>query len=225
MAEKPDKYELRLAVRQPANLQLTHESGQLLYGGNQAWYRLPWRRMAGCGPSTAANLLLYLHRSGQITLPDDVRNQADFTALMEAVWKYITPGLQGLIVLEDFCRGFTHYLETIGSVMRCHTLAVAKRPEERPALDSVIRFIAAGLAADCPVAFLNLSSGNLSELENWHWVTIMALASDPRSGRVLIDCYDNTRQIHLDLGEWFRSTKLGGGFIYFAAGTGCESAN
>ena len=48
-----------------SNLEASHLDAadtEALYGCNQDWYRIEWRRRAGCGPVAATNILMYLRK-------------------------------------------------------------------------------------------------------------------------------------------------------------------
>lgn len=52
----------RVSVRSPALLRIQNGSS-ISYGANQEWYPTRIGRLAGCGPTTASNLLWYLAAS------------------------------------------------------------------------------------------------------------------------------------------------------------------
>ena len=56
----------------------------------------------------------------------------------------------------------------------------------------MINFVRLGLDQDCPVAFLNLSNGRLTNLDSWHWVTITGLLAD--SSESTIDSIKETHE-------------------------------
>ena len=78
------------------HLHLTDGEGRLYYGADQEWFPLSWQRRAGCGPTTASQLLLYLGRSDPGSGVTAVTDKDGMVALMEEVWEYITPGIMGV---------------------------------------------------------------------------------------------------------------------------------
>ena len=68
-------------------------------------------------------------------------------------------------------------------------------------------FVQGGLDADCPVAFLNLSSGQTVGLDSWHWVTITGLQGE----QVII--LDSGRVFSINLYVWYKTTTMRGGFV------------
>jgi hypothetical protein len=169
-------------------------------GGSQHWYADKWRRMSGCGPTAAANLVWYLSNS-------EDRGLAAFRALQEEMFGYVTPGFGGVNNSRIFTEGIAAYARTHNMPLAATALDIPqfRRPSAKEALD----FIAAGLDSDCPVAFLNLSNGNQQQLDSWHWVTIIGL-TDNMTAKIT----DQTRIIEVNVREWLCSTMLGGAFVY-----------
>jgi len=198
----------------PEYLQLPFKGGAPHYGCDQDWFRGFWQRKAGCGPCTGANILYYLARGGRLRLPVAVDSQDGFLSLMEHSWAYLTPTMMGLNSPALMQKGLDALLSLQGSGMKSQALEVPAEPERRPSAGTAEAFIRSGLAADSPVAFLNLSNGEVPQLENWHWVTVVGLSGAGEDA--LMDIYDNGRRLSVPLGLWLRTTKRGGGFVYVA---------
>jgi hypothetical protein len=201
-------------------LHITDGCGNLSCGCDQDWYRMPWQRMAGCGPSVAANLFYYLHRTGRIDLPFPTGGRDELVALMEAVWKFVTPKAQGLHTTKRFVDGAAGFAKTYGLPIGCRVLDVPKRREDRQDARTVADFIAEGLRAGSPVAFLNLSNGGIPELDTWHWVTIVAIDRGPDGSRAVATVYDSDRNFEADLAAWLVKTAREGGFVHFTVNEG-----
>lgn len=202
------------ALAHPEYLNTINPEGQPAIGFDQEWYGLLWRRRAGCGPTTTANLLTYLHRAGLLILPD-AADPSNHENLMDFCWHYVTPTMWGLNTTQLFRDGADRLLTTIGSPLRSAVLNVDKDQDKRPTVAQAAAFIADGLAAHSPVAFLNLSNGEVHHLDAWHWVTVLAMHGNAED--VILDVLDNTQQLQVDLGLWLRTTTRGGGFVYLAA--------
>ena len=69
------------------------------YGGSQEWYSSFWKRMAGCGPTTAATITMYEQRIKNLS---KIYNKQEFINLMENMWNYVTPRARGLNKIEYF---------------------------------------------------------------------------------------------------------------------------
>jgi hypothetical protein len=214
---------LAVSLSQPEHLHFTNGDGSVSYGCDQEWYRTPWQRMAGCGPTTAAALLLYLHRAHGYPLPRDVNGRDDCVALMEAVWRRVTPGFMGVHRIEQLRDGVLELAHTQGAPLQAHLLPVAKEERQRPDAVAVAAFLADGLRADCPVAFLNLSNGKLDNLDEWHWVTLVSVDAG-EDGGLWADMYDAGKQTQLDLSLWLQTTRGGGGFVYFTLPDAAEDS-
>ena len=158
---------------------------------------------------------MYLQKTQGIALPVNVANKADSVLLMESVWRHVTPGMGGVHKLEQLYNGVLSYAKEYGFDVDHFALPVPKKEIQRPALSSVIQFIAEGLRNDCPIAFLNLSNGKVENLDEWHWVTIVSLNVSENLDVVEATIYDGTKPMTINLKLWYETTRLGGGFIYF----------
>ena len=80
---------MSLTLTHPEYLTLTGLDGQPHRGADQDWYRDPWQRRAGCGPTTAAVILTYLsrvHPALAPLAPAGDRADGEFLDYMEAIW-------------------------------------------------------------------------------------------------------------------------------------------
>lgn len=200
----------------PDYLHFSCPGSGVLFGCDQDWFRGFWQRKAGCGPCTGANLLLYLSRSGRLSLPMEITDRASFLILMERSWEYLTPGMKGLNSPYLMLEGLDAFLENLGSGMRSRALNIPTEEDRRPHFETAETFIRNGLLADSPVAFLNLSNGDVAQLESWHWVTVIGLDGKGRDAELVI--YDNGRQLRVSLSRWLSTTRRGGGFVYVGEG-------
>ena len=87
--------------------------------------------------------------------------------------------------------------------------------KSRPSVSELIEFVRAGLAADCPVAFLNLTRGRVKNLQAWHWITITS--ADLEEGSLMACASDEGKKNCFDLKLWYLSTRMRGGLVYFTA--------
>jgi hypothetical protein len=205
------------------------EENQRRHGCDQNWYETEWQRRAGCGPSTASNMLFYMS-GGRAAGKPGRASQEGFLALMEDVWAYVTPTDRGIPTTALFYEPFLRYAAERGvGVVRYGVLDMFDEP--RGPLAEVVSFIGAALAADLPVAFLNLCSGGEENLDWWHWVTVVSLEYDGLDGengenkdenneenneeKAAITVLDNGELKKADLALWRRTTTLGGGFVWF----------
>jgi len=202
-------------IREPETFLIVDESGRTTQGCDQDWFGSAWQRVSGCGPTAASGILYYLHRTGRIRLPFSVDRQSDCIGLMEQVWRHVTPTAQGVDTLERFCDGVVAFSKAIGSELACRSLEIPKKRDGRAPVAEMARFLAEGLSSDCPVAFLNLSSGRVRRIEGWHWMTVVALRTGPDPERVEALIYDGASSNWIDLAKWHATSALGGGFVYF----------
>ncbi|SHJ04715.1 hypothetical protein [Propionispora hippei] len=204
-----------MQIKHPDWLQIHRQQGGVLYGYNQGWYRTSFQRTRGCGPTAAAMLLVYLNRRQPGSLPYEAGNLTEIADILEEVWSFITPDrLLGLNSTGKFCEGAGRLLSHYGLPWRCQRLGISALHKRRPSLQEIVLFLETALAADYPVAFLNLHKGKVMELESWHWLVITGLRYEAEQDRYKITCYDNGRCLTVDLGLWLQTTRFGGGFVY-----------
>ena len=180
-------------------------SGETYIGGSQEWYEDSWHKKAGCGPVAATNLIWSMtHPEGGIE---------QYLELMRDMYPCFTPGLQGINTSVLFTDGIMRYIAEHGLKLTPQALDIPSRPRRRPKEGTVRDFILTALKSSVPVAFLNLSNGTVSNLENWHWVTIIALDPDTMQA----DISDYGKVLEVDVSKWLKTTFLGGAFVYLMA--------
>ena len=74
-------------------------NGKTFYGACQEWYPTRFRRMTGCGPTAAANLLACASEG----VPFGTAEAR--VAVMQTMWNYLTPGVRGLHRVRKFKMG------------------------------------------------------------------------------------------------------------------------
>ncbi len=190
------------------------QTGQTWLGHDQEWYGTPWQRLAGCGPTTACNLFRYLAPA----LPADAAramrpDRADALAFMEEVWGTVTPTNHGIATTRRFYTTAMAFAAAQGWPLTHRVLDVPASRPRRPAYNTVYAFLDEALAQDLPVAFLNLCNGDEANLDEWHWVTIVALTPDPYGGVLLAEVLDGGTVKRIDIEKWYASTTRDGGFV------------
>jgi len=204
----------RTSVARMDGFDIPAKGAGVLKGVDQEWYAGYRQRLSGCGPSTATNILRYYR--DRLTLPVRAQTREEAQDLMELVWDYVTPTLMGLNTTQRYVDGIDKLQAEKGWGLSCIRLDIPARQVERPDAAQVAGFIREGLASDCPVAFLNLSRGSLENLDQWHWVTLVALEEDGR--QLWAEAVDNGQMLRLDLSLWLMTTTRGGGFVYCSIG-------
>lgn len=209
---------MTVSVLHPEVLTITEEESQrTAFGGDQEWYADEWHRNAGCGPTCAANVAAYL----ALTRPElralysgeDMR-KSQFSAHMEEVYRFVTPGNMGLNRVEMYTRGLADFAGSRGISLKAHVFEVyGNMHRDRPPVSALAEFVRAGLAKDCPVAFLNLTKGRVKNLQGWHWITITS--ADIGDTHLSACASDEGKQICFDLRLWYLSTRMRGGLVYF----------
>lgn len=187
----------------------------IFYGSNQDWYGSKWQRMSGCGPSTVANIVYYIYHAKNNGPTDPVLTKEGILKLMDEIWKYVTPSLGGVSSTAMLRKGVEKYKNEKNITLILDSIDIPKKVPQRPASDKVIDFIKAALEKDSPVAFLNLERGEIEILDSWHWVTITSLNIDSEDGTAYAEILDSGEVKQINLLQWLKTTKLGGGFVSF----------
>lgn len=206
---------MKTAIQNPEYLFLDTGNKETVYGCNQDWYPTLWQRRAGCGPTTASNLLIYHLRAGHLALPQEIERADDGLRLMEEVWDFVTPTAMGVHTPGIFEQGLRNFFRQNALSVSTRSLRVPRRRHLRPSFIETVDFIRTGLSLDGPVAFLNLANGTVRKLDPWHWVTITAL-DEQNEEAVEIEICDNLNRFTMNLHEWYETTSRGGGFVYLA---------
>lgn len=193
------------------------ESQRAFFGGDQEWYRDEWHRRAGCGPTCAANLTAYLAMTRPalraLYAGEDMRKSV-FSAHMEEIYQFVTPGSMGLNRVEMYTRGVIDFAASRGLALEAHAFEVhGYMCRDRSPVEKLVEFVRAGLESDCPLAFLNLTKGRVKNLQGWHWITITAAEMNDVS--LTASASDEGSEIRFDLRLWYLSTRMRGGLVYF----------
>jgi len=200
----------KISVKNPEYFEIIDKStGMKYYGLNQEWYKKPWQRMAGCGPTVASNIILYGKKNAGTVKVDAVK-------LMDEIWKYVTPTLKGVNSTNIFYNGLSSFAKSSGTNLSYDAVDVPKKKDMRPTLEKIVNFIKGSLEKDIPVAFLNLNNGEEIKLDEWHWVTLMAMEYEEDLSTVKAEILDEGMKKEINLLLWYNTTALGGGFISFS---------
>jgi len=210
------------AIFNPNLLRILDErTHKTYYGCDQEWYATEWQRLSGCGPSVACTIMSYLnHGRSPSDSEQRFKNKEDCLLLMEEIWEYVTPTREGVPATKMFCEGMLAYTKSKGLDVEYGFFDVPEDKSIRPALPEALGFLEAALLKDAPIAFLNLCNGDERNLERWHWVTIVSLERAGHGGSAFVNILDEGLIKKIDLALWYRTTTLGGGFVYFTASPG-----
>lgn len=207
-----------VSILRPEVLDIADENAKRIYfGGDQEWYADEWHRRAGCGPTCAANVTAYLSWTRPtlraLYAGEDMRKSL-FSAHMEEMYRFVTPGNMGLNRAEMYTDGVAGFSESRGLSLQAHSFEVhGNMCKGRASVEALSEFVRTGLAADCPIAFLNLTKGRVKNIQAWHWITITS--ADISNTALLAYASDEGNQICFDLRLWYLSTRMRGGLIYF----------
>ncbi|MHC1721043.1 MAG: hypothetical protein AB9844_10350 [Clostridiaceae bacterium] len=192
---------------------LDEKQEEIHYGCDQEWYETEWQRKAGCGPTVASNLVHYI-KNKEISA---CFYKDTCLSLMEEVWNFVTPARHGINTTKMFCELFLTYAREKRIDVEARICDLPKERFLRPQMPAIVRFLKEGLSEDSPVAFLNLCNGDEPNLQYWHWVTIISVEYEKTDQKALINIMDEGKIKNIDLDLWYRTTTLGGGFVYFVS--------
>ena len=186
------------------------------WGADQDWFlSSDFHRKAGCGPTTATNILAYLSQTQPEYTPlwsNQNYTGAGYQQMMEKIWTFVTPKRLGLYSFKDFSGGIQDYGKSHNLSLKTRILDISYQWAKKLPWEQVERFLKTELEAQNPIAFLNYSNGNLKNLESWHWVTLIGYQSLPnQNGSATI--IDNGLLFEIDFKNWYQSTLLGGALV------------
>ena len=203
----------KASIHSPEYLHIT-EGSTVSFGANQNWYSTIFQRMAGCGPTAASNLIWYLTATRPMSCnrlcARVCTEQPNMLHLMKQVWKYVTPGLRGVDKTSILANGVVRFADERQVPLRTAVLDVSPERSQRPSPEEVHAFLSDALLNDLPVAFLNLGSGRVDNLDNWHWVTLVSVDRSLKA-----EMYDQGVRQDIDLALWLSTAARGGGFVTF----------
>ena len=193
---------MKITLAKPDLLKIKDLTGETYTGGSQEWYEDRWQKASGCGPVAACNLIWAM------TCPQGGKEQ--YIELMRDMFPFYSPSIGGINTSALFSKGIAGYSAAHGLHVTTRALNIPPKPRKRPDLNAVREFIISSLSNDAPVAFLNRSNGTVSNLETWHWVTIIALDTETMRA----DVSDYGKILEIDVSTWLKTSILGGAFVY-----------
>ncbi len=201
-----------IELQHPEWLQVKWE-GNLSLGYNQEWYTDEWQRLAGCGPTTATQLMSYISFRDGLLDASEFSNGEKALERMNLIWDYVKPRFGGgLYKTHWFQRGLQAYFDERNLSYEAQMLNIFPFAVNRPKVDVAADFIARGLSQDSPVGFLNRHRGKEEGLSTWHWVPIIGLRDVGSDVRCFV--YDEGIERQFSLKKWLKETILGGGLVY-----------
>ncbi|MDR1782399.1 MAG: hypothetical protein LBR40_05335 [Bacilli bacterium] len=182
------------------------------YGLSQLFYKKLWYRKAGCGPTTASNMIIYLALTNPYfkQLFNNKLTYDNGLILMNEMYQYITPTIMGVNNINIFGKGINKYLlvHEINNVS-INNLDVTKIDSNN--YDEIIDYLVFNLSNNYPVAFLNLDNGKVINLDKWHWVLIIGIEYDENNLFVMV--VDDGLKKKIDLKLWLQTSNRNGGFV------------
>jgi len=200
---------MKITLAHLDNMNVINKHGKTYAGGSQEWYSERFQRLSGCGPTAASNLIWYMTHSRAEQATAGSNSMEKYLELQNSMFSFVTPGMGGVKDPAVFADGITRYALEHGLSITPNILKIPAKPYKRPGFEVACSFLAAALQNGSPVAFLNLSNGTLKNLENWHWVTIIAVDTDTLAATIC----DQGNKLGVDLSAWLKTSVLGGAFV------------
>ncbi len=186
-----------------------NENNEIYYGGDQEWFSTDWQKKAGCGPTTAATMILYEYSKNQY-------DRLSFLRLMESLWNYITPTSRGVDTLERFAEGYKKYVkDQYNLFLKIFYLNIVEDINQRQSNEFIFLQLNKAVQTNHPIAFLNLHQGKEKKLYTWHWVTLVSLSYDKYNDELRGLIIDEGLLKSINLGLWLKTSQKGGGFVWF----------
>jgi hypothetical protein len=136
----------------------------------------------------------------------------DALSVMNYVWDYVTPGINGIPSGKIFTEKFKTMADANKRRVEFQILEVPEDKRFRPDYDDIANIIKEGLISDQPVAFLNIDSGHVKNLDDYHWVVIIGAEFD--NDDCVIRIFDEGVEKELSISEWKSKTVRGGALVY-----------
>lgn len=172
------------------------ENGELFYGGSQDWYARKFARLAGCGPTCAANLAACY---GIGVGPDlgfyegaPVYSKNHFLNLMNQTYQYVKPGLSGFPWRDRFQDNFLAYASDRHAFFDTDFL------ESWMDTDTPYEFVRREIDAGRPLAMLILGHTEATiDDETWHWMAVTGC--EPGKKQLIISTFGKRKMLDAEL--------------------------
>jgi len=182
------------------------------YGADQEWFRTGWERISGCGPATAALMIMYMAAA----YPDCCAalypyalpaQKSEFAAHMAAVRDFVKPGLMGLTNPKEFARGALEFAETRGGGF------VTQQISHSMSVGVAFGFFKQALRHGYLPALLLLRNPS-HELNDftWHWMPVTGCDDETRT--VTVSSYGQKHEIAFDR-AWIQQKPYYAAGVYF----------
>ncbi len=209
---------MTVSIEKPELLTITDSFEHKTYfGADQEWYEKSWSRQAGCGPTCASNITAYLAQTRdkyKVLFQPHSLERKDFVLHMDELFRYITPGAMGVNHVDKFTDGITRFAKDRGVQLETKVFSIENRFIRKRYPEKLKEFVREALLSNSPLAFLNLSRGEETKLQAWHWITITS--ADIQEERLIATASDEGKAIEFDLLKWYLTTRMHGGLIYDA---------
>lgn len=182
------------------------------YGADQEWLRTGWERLSGCGPTTAALMMMYMAAAFPAccaalypyALP---ACRDEFAAYMQEVREYVKPGMMGLTDPKEFARDALEFAETRGGGF------IAQQIRSQFSAGVAFGFFKQALRHGYLPALLILRNPS-PELKDftWHWMAVTGCDDETRT--LTVSSYGQKFEIAFDR-AWIQKKPYYAAGVYF----------
>jgi len=188
------------------------DNGETVIAADQKWFKAPFHSISGCGPTTAAVILMYMasvfpERCRAVYPYELPAGKDDFLSFMEAVRKYVKPGIKGLTDDGFFAARTAAFAKSLGvsltyfRVLPSYSVGVAyayiKKAVDEGYLPALM--------------ILRNPHPELSEF-TWHWMAVTGY--DDEKGTVFIATNGAERELPFDR-LWCQKHPYKAACVYF----------
>ena len=160
---------------------MVSEQGTGVLCGHQRWFLRRRHSISGCGPTTAALVMMYM----AVVFPEKCRalypyklpaQKDEFIIHMNAVRKYVKPGVKGLTDDRIFASSTVAFAKSMGVKL------IASRVSSKLSVGVAYGFIKKAIDQGYLPALLILKNPSkaLSEL-TWHWMAVTGYDDEKRT--------------------------------------------
>ena len=182
------------------------------YGADQEWLRTRWERLSGCGPTTAALMMMYMASAFPegcaalypYTLP---ARKDEFAVHMALVREFVKPGIMGLTDPKVFARDTLEFAEAHGGGI------IAQQIRHSLSAGVAFGFFKQALRHGYLPALLLLRnpSPELADF-TWHWMAVTGCDDETRM--LTVSSYGQKHEIAFDA-AWNQQKPYYAAGVYF----------
>ncbi len=188
------------------------DGNQDYFGADQRWFENKWHSVSGCGPTTAAQITMYMAKVFPETcaplypyaLP---AQKSEFITHMNTVRPYVKPGPMGLNSTQKFANGTAAYAKERGVTIV--PLIVYRSLN----MINAFGFIQKAVEENYMPALMILKNP-IKELSDFHWHWMAVTGCDSQTKSVFVATYGKEFELPFEQ-VWHQQHPYETGIVYF----------